>query len=602
MTSAVKFCAEGGGLREAAAKFNVPVSTLHRRVHGLVEVVCRPGPPPVLSAMVEKRLVSYLVHMSDMGFGLSRQDVMVLAFQIADRSGIQHPFKDGAAGRKWFDNFLSRQPTLTLRSPQSLSYARAKATNPKILEDFFAKLGSIYARLNLLTKPMQVYNVDETGINITQHKGKVVATYGRRNVHRVVAADKGKNHTVVTCGSASGHVIPPMIIFPRVRIPSKFHANAPPGSLLAAQKKGWVNAVLYLQWFKFFINNIPPARPILLIQDGHSSHISIELIELAKENKIHLLCLPAHTTHVLQPLDVSVFSSFKCNIGKALNSLIRTSPGRVPTTEDVPEVIAQAWPQSLTPINLMSGFRKTGIHPLNPGCIHDRECAPSKGIAPEVELEVSDSANSSENSIENSMETHVGSVSSGSQSALSQAMDDLFISPKLKRKKTRKSKPSVNATAVCLTENSFLDKYKDKESCKGKTSDLEPPKPSTKRGRGGKGKTSDLETPKPSTKRGKGGKGKTKGQSRPKPSNPPKRKGKTKGCDLQPATDSESESTNGSESSSDCECPVCGEHYGDRSATWIQCSVCGQWYDTECADLEDEEELPETYLCVCCAV
>ena len=28
------------------------------------------------------------------------------------------------------------------------------------------------------------------------------------------------------------------------------------------------------------------------------------------------------------------------------------------------------------------------------------------------------------------------------------------------------------------------------------------------------------------------------------------------------------------DTSSDCECPVCGERYGDRSAIWIQCSIC----------------------------
>jgi len=137
MTSAVRFCSEGGGLREAAVKFNVPLSTLHRRVHGVVDINCRPGPPPVLSTMVEERLASYVVHMSDMGFGLSRQDVMCLAFQLADRSGIEHPFKDGTAGRKWFDGFLQRHATLSLRSPEPLSFARAKAANPQILEDFF---------------------------------------------------------------------------------------------------------------------------------------------------------------------------------------------------------------------------------------------------------------------------------------------------------------------------------------------------------------------------------------------------------------------------------------------------------------------------------
>ena len=68
----------------------------------------------------------------------------------------------------------------------------------------------MYAGLNILTKPMQVYNVDECSINVTLHKGRVISEVGRRNVHRVVASEKGMNHTIIVCGSASGHVIPLM--------------------------------------------------------------------------------------------------------------------------------------------------------------------------------------------------------------------------------------------------------------------------------------------------------------------------------------------------------------------------------------------------------
>ena len=103
----------------------------------------------------------------------------------------------------------------------------------------------------------------------------------------------------------------------------KFEADSPPGSLLAAQKKGWVTSELYLGWFNFFLSQIPQLRPILVIQDGHSSHITVDLIQLAKENDIHIMYLPSHTTHVLQPLDVGVFSSFKHHVGKALNALVR---------------------------------------------------------------------------------------------------------------------------------------------------------------------------------------------------------------------------------------------------------------------------------------
>ena len=47
--------------------------------------------------------------------------------------------------------------------------------NKNVISDFFAKLGALCGRLNLFTKPMQIYNVDETGVNIVHTPGKVLA-------------------------------------------------------------------------------------------------------------------------------------------------------------------------------------------------------------------------------------------------------------------------------------------------------------------------------------------------------------------------------------------------------------------------------------------
>ena len=78
------------------------------------------------------------------------------------------------------------------------------------MNDFFGKLGAIYGRLNLISKPMQVFNCDETGLSVVHRPGKVVAEVGRRNVYAVTSGEKGKTHTVVSCVSASGYVLPPM--------------------------------------------------------------------------------------------------------------------------------------------------------------------------------------------------------------------------------------------------------------------------------------------------------------------------------------------------------------------------------------------------------
>jgi len=117
------------------------------------------------------------------------------------------------------------------------------------------------------------------------------------------AAERGKTHTVVTCISASGFVLPPCLIYPRKKaVPENFRDGAIPGTLFKNTENGWINQEVYMEWFQWFITVIPPARPVLLIEDGHGFHISIELIELAHVNNVYLLCLPAHTTHILQPL------------------------------------------------------------------------------------------------------------------------------------------------------------------------------------------------------------------------------------------------------------------------------------------------------------
>ncbi len=78
---------------------------LRQRVTGAVENGCRPGPDTVLTADEEDQLASYLIDMADMGFGLSRDTVSHLAFSIVDKSQRKHSFKDGKAGRAWFDGF-----------------------------------------------------------------------------------------------------------------------------------------------------------------------------------------------------------------------------------------------------------------------------------------------------------------------------------------------------------------------------------------------------------------------------------------------------------------------------------------------------------------
>jgi len=62
---------------------------------------------------------------------------------------------------------------------------------------------------------MQVFNADETGVSIVHRQGKVLAQLGQRHVSSITSAEKGKIHTVLSCISAAGQILPPMIVYPR---------------------------------------------------------------------------------------------------------------------------------------------------------------------------------------------------------------------------------------------------------------------------------------------------------------------------------------------------------------------------------------------------
>ena len=218
---------------------------------------------------------------------------------------------------------------------------------------------------------------DETGVSIVHKPGKVIAQLGWKHVYTITSAEKRKTRTVLSCVlSIRSGIASYDNLSEEQKIPECLKEGFVPNTLFANSANGWINGDLYIEWFKFFLKKLPPARPVLLVHDGHSLLISIELIE----NNVHLLCLPSHTTHILQPLDVEVFISFKSNFSKSCQHFLAKHPGQVITTDSIASLICDAWYPSLSPLNIMSGFRKCCIHPFNTGEVSDRQLAPSQAV------------------------------------------------------------------------------------------------------------------------------------------------------------------------------------------------------------------------------
>ena len=123
--------------------------------------------------------------------------------------------------------------------------------------------------------------------------------------------------------SAAKRAIPPFIIFKGSFPGAHYTSGGPDGALYGRQESVFMDSELFLRWFTriFVVHATPtPDKPVLLLVDGHSSHCSIDVIEAAKEKNVTLLALAPHTTHLCQPIDVSVYKYFKTHLSRQMKT------------------------------------------------------------------------------------------------------------------------------------------------------------------------------------------------------------------------------------------------------------------------------------------
>ena len=135
-------------------------------------------------------------------------------------------------------------------------------------------------------------------------------------------------------------------------------------TLYNCSESGWMEGQQFLEWFsKVFVAGTSNLDgPKLLIFDGHSSHISPQVVDLAVQNNIELLCLPAHTSSILQPLDVAVFKAVKGAWRKCLWSYDNESRYSNVDKQTFPKLLKQLSDTgAFFRVNAIRGYEACGI-------------------------------------------------------------------------------------------------------------------------------------------------------------------------------------------------------------------------------------------------
>ena len=369
----------GDSVRKAASANNIPRKTLADYLKRESSVRLTTGPKCIFTEDQELDLVNRITRLQRVGFPLTKDDVRRNAYIVATALGVSQRFgKSGEAtkraGMDWLKLFLKRHPTISTRTSETLSYGRGAGLNKVVVDQFYDLLDKTIREKKV--KPQNIYNMDESGLQMTTRKTSVLAEKGSKRVPQMATGEKGETVSIVACCSATGIFLPPLVIFKGVRNKPEFQDGLPPGSKVFMTDSGYAQMGTFKEFIKHLVEHKPSGNT-LLIMDGHRSHVDVEAVELAERNDISILLLPAHTSHEIQPLDKAVFKSLKNSFYDLSRVWHNQNPGRTVNKLSFSQIFTGAWNRAATMQNAVAGFRACGIHPLNPSVISNSAFDPA---------------------------------------------------------------------------------------------------------------------------------------------------------------------------------------------------------------------------------
>jgi 4-hydroxybenzoate polyprenyltransferase len=263
---------------------------------------------------------------------------------------------------------MARNPSIKTQRGKRVDSVRLNGATRPVITAWFKYLALPAIRL---IKPENRWNKDETGIMEGQGSNGLVL--GSSEHRALIKKQPGSRNwtTFVECISAKGRSLPPLVIMKGKTIqqqhyPRKIRPFA--DWKFTAGPKGWIDDEKALEWLhKIFI---PRTRTRnnerrLLIVDGHHSHTTDDYMWTCFENNIQLLFLPAHSSHVLQPLDMSVFSVLKRAYRRELGNIPRITDGTVVGRRIMLQCYHKARAEALDPDICTSGWSASGLWPVN---------------------------------------------------------------------------------------------------------------------------------------------------------------------------------------------------------------------------------------------
>lgn len=174
--------------------------------------------------------------------------------------------------------------------------------------------------------------------------------------------------TVIKSINAGGWSLPPCVISKGKKYIEGWFNGLPGDWRFEVSQNGWTTDEIGLQWLqKLFIPTTTTrtkGKYCLLILDGHNSHLTGRFDQVCHENFIIPLCMPAHSSHLLQPLDIGCFAVLKHFYGRLVENQAQMGYNHIDKL-DFLAAYPQARAEAFIPETIQNNFAAAGLVPIN---------------------------------------------------------------------------------------------------------------------------------------------------------------------------------------------------------------------------------------------
>jgi hypothetical protein len=143
---------------------------------------------------------------------------------------------------------------------------------------------------------------------------RVISSSARKTAYRTQSGNR-EWVTLIECVNGEGHHLPGFYIYGAAKHNMGWHHSLhtlDDRITYVCTHNGWTNDLVGTDFTKHFNKHAPPSAPDkwrLLLCDNHSSHDTFEFFQFSLDHRIELFFFPSHLTHILQSVDVGVYSS-----------------------------------------------------------------------------------------------------------------------------------------------------------------------------------------------------------------------------------------------------------------------------------------------------